>query len=365
MRIIKFFILLCMGVHAFGLSANTVFPDRPSEDESFSRFLTRITRGGQFNGLYLTAPAKFEQIFYKSILHATWLGERNEVRKGLINQGVDYWFDWKNKQSPRDLLFPDQGMRQKFMANFENQDFINKDFKDLSVSDLNTYILGLLKSPIFKINILEALADLYGQSAQKVISSVEIKIVDHEEFKLRVKELGYTGQIYFRAISGELISNPGKYLILINQDLMKRQTSYDVPTFQFLEYLAILTHELSHVFQDYRAKELNLVLSLNSFEGLFVLEGMAEYFAEIALVKFAQNYPGLHAFELFVKERGFEVISRPGNRNSGKLFPYTVGTPFVRALVAQKKQPLSVLRDQLLYLIPNGSELQRFLSGQD
>jgi hypothetical protein len=95
-----------------------------------------------------------------------------------------------------------------------------------------------------------------------------------------------------------------------------------------------------------------------------MIEGAAETLAEQAMTAAAMSEETPSALGLFVTEQAVEIVYREGNESSGRLFPYTVGLPFVTALYnetePEKHQELTA---KILSFLGNTGSLQSWLGG--
>lgn len=347
--------------------------DRPEPGETFSHFFTRITRGGQFQGIRLEVPKRVEASFYPRIWRPTWEGRLDKVRALLSRQGADLWADWYHRPAPLAILVPTPAAQLELaraLQKTETQDpacaTACRDFQSLLASrwdDFNAHERqAFAKAMVFQARlfggkrILDYLAAEHRGSPADAEAAVEVKFLANDEFVKTVRQAGWDGPIYFRGVTLPAPGDASRHWIIIDDNLMRKMTPFDSPLLRSLEYVGVLTHEMSHVFQDQTARALGLDLSVTSPEDALLIEGDAEYLAERALSNAgaSQAYPS--AVSLFSAEQGVEIVNRPGQAEQGNLFPYTVGVPFVASLFDLEPSPAGQVRLQ--------AEILRTLAGE-
>ncbi len=332
------------------LSAGAQSNDSPSADESFPSFFARITRGGGFPGIRIQAPSKVQENFLKTIKGSYWVGRRDLQMRKLKAAGVDLWGDWYKTENSLSILLNDSQKYQIVQSALQEQ--IQKDqaqcasqcpnadsllktpWKNLPVFSRAEFVKAyVLSSALFKgKRLIDFLAELYQFPAEKVLSTTKVQIVNDKDFAVAVRGLGYQGPIYFRGITAPDPADSAKHVILLNEEMLFQNSSFDVPLLKNLELVGILVHELSHVFQDLKGSSMGLSIEVTSAESALMIEGSAEYNAEVAMSLAAASEDSPSALGLFSSEQGMEIVFRPGNESSGTLFPYTVGLPLVAGL---------------------------------
>ncbi|MGZ3694409.1 MAG: hypothetical protein ACXWQO_09510 [Bdellovibrionota bacterium] len=356
------------------------FADRPEPGEVFSHFFQRITRGGPFQGMRLEAPEAFQYIFLTRILRPFWQGRLDKVQRHLTSQGVDLWLGWYATETPLTLLAANDISHNELSGAFDaakselgrctsacrSLSLLEKQpWNSVSTEERHAFTWAYVtKAKIFGgRTLLEYLADEHGLKASDVLGRVDFRLLHAQEFAAAVRELGWNGEIYFRGITAPDPHDPHRFWILLNDDLMRKMTPFSRPLLQELEYQGILTHELSHVFQNIAAENLGFDLSIGSPEGALLVEGEAEWLAESAMDKAAaaQEFPS--ALALFSAEQGGEIVNRPGQATQGNLFPYTVGLPFAAALFDSKmsSSERAALREGILRVIAGKKSLPELL----
>lgn len=348
------------------------FDDQPQPQESFSHFFRRITRGGTFPGIELTAPAAFQEKFLPRIWRPTWQGRLDRVQKQLKAKGVDVWLDWYATNKPLPLLGADLSTAYSAAAAELGRCHSCRAWPALMQSDWPQTTTeereALAWAHATKANLfagrtlLDFLADQHGLTAADARPRVEFKLLHSADFKAAVKKLGWNGDIYFRGITAPSPENPQVFWILLNDDLMRQMTPFRQPLLQALEYSGILTHELSHVMQNIAAERLGLELNISSPEGALLVEGEAEYLAERALDQASAAQAAPNPLALFSAEAASEIVNRPGQSSQGNLFPYTVGMPFAAALFDFQDEP--ALRAGILQVIAGRLTLAELLAGK-
>ncbi len=335
----------------FGSLSLAQYPvDQPASDESFKSFFARITHGGSFPGIRLEAPEAFQKKFYSKIYRPFWMGALNKAQKQITDHGGDLWFDFYKTQNIAHWLFPTPDLNSKFSAYFDktilvstqclnkcrNWDILsNTPFSAWTIAEREAFVLCYVnEAQMFEQRkITDFLADQYGKKSEALSDHFLFRLLNAKDFEKALRELGWEGEVYFRGITAPDPKNPNNRIILMNDDLMKAMTPFDSPIMQSLEYVGILTHEISHVFQDLESQDFSINLEIFSAEGALLIEGSAEFFAEQALRKAALSWKDQpQSLNVFVAENAVEIVNRPGNEQQGNLFPYTVGLPFIAAL---------------------------------
>lgn len=354
--------------------------DRPRPEEEFKYFFSRITSGGLFRGLRLDAPAAFQKDFLSQIWRPTWHSPVDKIEKRLKAEGIDLWGElYRNeKVLPLIATTPDSVRVLKVALNrAEKEDFqclkSCRPFEELVMADwksFNSYERQawakayVMYAPLFaNKTIIEFLADQYSADFKKAMAHIEFKLLNSKDFETAVRQLGWDGPIYFRGITAPAPGDASSRWILINDDLMRKMTPFDAPVLQSLEYVGVLTHELSHVFQDQVAKEGGIELTVKSAEGILLVEGEAEYLAEEAMLTASQHLNQASALELFVRQQADEIVNRSGQAQQGNLFPYTVGLPFVSSLfrLSNSVEKKSQVQKEIFLMIDEKQTLQEML----
>ncbi len=376
-KVLFLFVSLLVSTSAFSQD----FSDSPKPDESFFSFFIRITRGGMFPGIKLKAPESVQAAFLKRIKKGSWIGEVNKEQKKLNLAGVDLWQDWYRRKNAMSLLVSET-QRADFNSQVQallDQDLRCKALKCQTPQDLWTLEWNQIEAPLRQAmtqsfvlkakyfegqTLFEVLGKQYSFSIPSPENDITVKILAQKDFEVALRELGWDGPVYFRGITGPNPHDPSKHWILLNDDLMKKMSPFEYDVYRNLEYIGILTHELSHVYQDRIANSLQLNLTVQSAEGAMMIEGMAEYYAEKALAQAGSLVQFPHPLGLYAREQGAEIMFREGNEQSGNLFPYTVGMPFVTSLYDLKPtaEESLLLRDNLLKLITQDENLGIFLN---
>lgn len=325
------------------------YADRPQPGENFTHFFQRITRGGTFPGIVLDAPAEFQAAFLPEIWRPTWQGRLDRVQRRLRDQGVDVWLDWYASSKPVSILTGtnaasaaldtayEQSVRELARCVNHCREFAllsSANWTETTTEERQALAWAYVtKAKIFGgRTLLEFLADQHALRSGDALPRIDFRLLNSADFAAAVKQLGWNGDIYFRGITAPSPGDPKIFWILLNDDLMRQMTPFKSPLLQMLEYVGILVHESSHVLQNMRAEKRGLDLSINSSEGILLVEGEAEWLAERAmtLAGSAQDYPS--PLPLFAAEDASEIVNRPGQNVQGNLFPYTVGVPFAAAL---------------------------------
>lgn len=371
---------------ALGQNSDPEYADKPMPGEQFKYFFKRITRGGQFPGIILDAPSSVQEASLKRLRRRSWQGPVNSERRRLQSLGVDLWFDWYREEAPMRILAPNPkeqsvlggAMSKLYQADDRCQtaDLDQKQvcrsaiallrvrWSDWTAAERQAFSQAFLfaEGLVSQSSLFEPVAMRFGFHADEVSSKVSIKILDEMDFEKAVRKMGWGGPIYFRGITGPDPDHPGNYWILLHDTLLRKMTAFDYSIYQSLEYVLILSHELSHVAQDLEAKSAGLDLRVNSAESALVIEGMAESISESALLKVAEKISFSHPLKLFIHEQADEVVNRPGNDTTGNLFPYTIGFPFITALYdLTPEQNYRDLNLKLYQAILGQPELQQVL----
>ncbi|HWU41801.1 MAG TPA: hypothetical protein VN132_00145, partial [Bdellovibrio sp.] len=269
--------------------------DQPAPDEAFSSFFARITHGGSFPGIRFDAPVDFQEFFLTRIRRGNWVASLYQARKQITNAGGDLWNSFYKAEKIGNLLFPTTELNQKFQQAYDS--FISTQcqrgcrpwntlqqisFSQWTAGEREAFALSYVtKAAVFKDRtVLDFLGDRYEMKSEEVNGRFRFELLNDQDFKKAVKDLGWTGEIYFRGITIPDPKNPQSRIILMNDDSIKAQTTYQAPLLQALEYVGILTHEISHVFQDRESTKLGLDLEIRSAEGALLIEGGAEFEAE-------------------------------------------------------------------------------------
>jgi hypothetical protein len=206
------------------------------------------------------------------------------------------------------------------------------------------------------------LGEIYGFPAQEVASGVQIRLLSHDDFVRAVRTIGWDGPVYFRGITAPDPANKDHRIILLDDEKLAEGSPFDAPLLRFLEISGILTHETSHVFQDFLGRSIGLDVQVTSPESALVIEGMAEHMAETALRRAGDSLPYPSALSLFAVEQGVEIVYRPGNDTTGNLFPYTVGLPFAASIYDLNAGHESVATQGFLEVLGGKTTLSSFLS---
>ena len=300
-RFIIFLFIFCTHSWAHASTAKTsaspfqTQPDQPNPDETFASFFARITRGGGFRGIYLQAPEKIQSNFLKTIRQSYWVGLRDSTMRDLKKQGVDIWSDWYQQTNSFKAILNSAEKMSAF--EFELNVQIKKDQAECALkcteakAILNSNWQKLdpfsrqefAKSMVFSKtlfggkSIVDQLSEIYNFPAEAVQTSTQIRILSNSDFILAVRELDYQGPIYFRGITSPDPKNPGGHIVLLNQEMLYKNSPFDSELLKTLELVGILTHELSHVFQDLKGQSLGLDIQVRSAEAALIIEGSAEY----------------------------------------------------------------------------------------
>ena len=343
----KLILLFLVGL-SLTSSAN-LLPDKPDADETFQAFLIRITRGGTFQGIRAEATPKFTDAFYHRINRSGWVSARDKVIKRLANQNVNVWTDWYQAQNLLDIVLPTESARSEFfpflIQAFKTNPNCSSQCRDPEIlrtinfdqwtsDEVYGFTMAYIRlAPIFGgKTLVDHLGQSYELDANTVLQNTQYYLLNAKDFEIKLRELGWQGPIYFKGISYPDPKDPSKRHIMVNFDLTKKMSPYDRPLLRFLEFVGLFVHESSHVFQDFEAKKNGIDLQIKSAEGVLLLEGMAENFAEQAMTSAGATLVYPSALELYSTEQGLEVLYREGNETQGNLFPYTVGLPFAAAI---------------------------------
>jgi hypothetical protein len=344
-------ILIILSLSSEALAQN--YSDAPNPDEPFSSFFARITRGGGFPGIYLEGPQATQAAFLKTIKKGYWVGQRDLVHKELSAQGVNLWGEWFQKENTFPLILNNEIKNRDFSKALTEQ--VQKDFaecsprcpevrnilghkwKDLDQFSRQEFIKALIfsKSLFGDKALIEYLAELYNFPAAQIETLTKIRVLSTQEFENAVREAGYDGPIYFRGITTPDAKDPNRHTVLLNGELLYKNSPFDSEILKTMELVGILVHELSHVFQDLKGNSLGLDVQVRSAEAALLLEGSAEFLAEKAMRLASEAETPPSALKLFVAEQAVEIVYREGNESTGRLFPYTVGLPFSAALYLQ------------------------------
>lgn len=357
------------------------YADKPEPGETFTRFFTRITRGGVFQGITLEAPEKVQVAFYKRIWRPSWQGPVDRAERKLIAQGIDLWSDWYKTDTTLPLLAPTAEARSELAravsaeeaedpeckASCRSPDVLLKTkWSDFNTPERQAFAKAMvLKARLFGgRTIADYLAIQHRGSAEEAASHVDIRLVHEEEFRKVLAEAGWNGPIYFRGGTLPAPKDPGRYWIVLNDDLMRKMTPFSSPLLQTLEYVGILTHEMSHVFQNLTASRMGIDLSIQSPEGALLVEGDAELLAEHALAAAGDSQTFPSAESLLAPQQGSEIVNRAGQEEQGNLFPYTVGLPFVASLFDLEPTGSSqwALQQEILRTIAGKQTLREMLA---
>lgn len=357
------------------------YADKPEPGEAFTHFFIRITRGGLFQGITLEAPKKVQLAFYKRIWRPFWQGPIDLAEAKLGTQGVNLWLDWYKADTTLPLLAPTVKARTELAravsateaedpeckASCRSLDVLLKTkWSEFNTPERQAFAKAMvLKARLFGgRTIVDYLALQHQGSAAEAISHTDIKLVHEAEFKKVLAEAGWNGPIYFRGGTLPSPKDSSRYWIVLNDDLMRKMTPFNSPLLQTLEYVGILTHEMSHVFQNLTASRMGIDLSIRSPEGALLVEGDAELLAERALAAAGESQTFPSAESLLAPHQASEIVNRPGQEEQGNLFPYTVGLPFVASLF--DLEPTSsgqwALQQEILRTIAGKQTLQQMLT---
>lgn len=363
----KVLLSLILIILSMSFSVQAEQSELPEAGELFSSYFARITRGGKFPGIYLEAPTPVQNAFFKRIKKGSWVGLANTERKLLEDLNVNLWGDWYQRANPGSLVLA--GKKNESLARESYQRMINSgyvtcpktcpDFSELMSADWNKlasfkrelWIKNLVMwAPIFNGHtLLWHLSSQFELAEVDVFKNVDIKILDHKNFVSAVHEMGWGGEVYFRGITGPDPKNASRHWILLDDEFLKTQTPFHNTLYQMLEVPAILVHELAHVCQDMEGSKLNYSIEVTSGEDALMIEGMAEALAEKAIYEAGATLDPVNPWKLFIREQAVEIVYREGNETQGNLFPYTVGMPFVTALMDLKKnEDPKILRQNIL-----------------
>lgn len=328
----------------------------PFPDEAFPSYFARITRGARFPGIYLDAPLSIQKAFLKRINKGSWVGLVNIERKKLEDQGVNLWQDWYRRSNPGSLLLAtkentnlaEESYKKMITSGEVNcgakcpafQELVGADWNNLESWKREIWIKNIvLHAPIFGGHtLLWYLSSQYDLKEEVVLNNVDIKILDHKNFVIAVREMGYGGEVYFRGITGPDPKNASRHWILLDDEFLKTRSPFSISLYQMMEIPGILIHELSHVCQDIEGNSLGYSIEVTSAEDALMIEGMAEAYAEEAIYQAGSSMNPINPWKLFIREQGTELVYREGNESTGNLFPYTIGLPFVMSLMDIKKE---------------------------
>jgi hypothetical protein len=334
---------------AFSVSAEQ--PELPQPGEIFSSYFARITRGGTFPGIYLDMNQNIKESFLKRIKKGSWVGSVDRERKRLENVGVSLWQDWYKRENPGPLILASAEnihLAENLYKNMISNGAIHcpgvcPTYTELISSNWNTleswkrelWIKNIvLYAPIFGAHtLLWHLSEQYELDEKIVLENVDVKILDHKNFVSAVYEMGYSGAVYFRGITGPDPKNPNRHWILLDDEFLRTRSPFENTLYKMMEVPGILIHELSHVCQDIEGTSLGYSIEVTSGEDALVIEGMAETYAEKAINQAGNSLKNINPWMLFAAEQGMELVFKEGNENSGTLFPYTVGLPFATSLL--------------------------------
>lgn len=355
------FVILFLTSAAQGLA-----PDQPADGQTFSSFFRQITRGGLFQGVKLDAPSAYQQAFYGRIRRGVWVGELDLERNSLIQAGVNFWGEWFQTQVPQNILarawphgadaFVAELIRHSSTGCTANSSDFAKPWEKWNRCAREALVRTVLFSWLDQQgrSLVELLARRYGLDSKDLTDAAEIFFLGEAEFTAKIREMGYGGQVYFRGITGPNPHDPQKIWVVLNDDLMRKYSSFDRSLLQMMEYAGIVSHELSHVAQEVLGRKLGVSVDIESAEEALLIEGQAENESELAWLSFAPQAIAPTPFALFAREQAVEVLFREGNESSGNLFPYTVGLPFASALNSiwrdQKQDPVDLNRQIELVL---------------
>ena len=340
-------LFLCIFLAAqFSFALN---PEEQQPGEPFPSYFARLTRGGSFPGIYLKAPDKFAEIFHQYIRKNYWMGPVQKAERKLTEKGFDLWFDVYRTDIPQKYFIFTQSFADS-VKNYcgQNLDYTNTKWRDWPTCLRRAWIDEVL----FSQGTAVQLAMLYGLDINEVRSRAAIYLLHKDEFEKKVREAGWGGPIYFRGATFPDPQDPSKRWIILNEEFLKQYTSFEYPILQLLELAGIANHELSHVMQDMLGQKNNLDIQVRSAEQALLIEGQAEYMAELSFKK-----TGVF-FELFAAQQAVEVVNREGNM--AEMFPYTIGVPFVTTLYETQKDFSQVTLD-LLTLLGRDLPLEAYL----
>ena len=356
------------------------FFDRPKPEEQFNYFFSRITSGGSFRGIRLEAPENFQKDFISQIWRPTWHSSVDQVERRLKAEGIDLWGEFYHSEKVLPLIVTTPESVKTLQIAFDLaaksdleclklchsfNDLLQTDWKSFNTHERQAWAKAyVMYAPLFANKaIIEFLGEQYSADFKKALAHVEFKLLNASEFEKAVRQIGWDGPIYFRGITAPAPGDPTSRWILINDDLMRKMTPFDAPVLQSLEYVGILTHELSHVFQDQVAKNNGIELTVKSAEGILLVEGEAEYLAEEAMLTASQQIKKASALELFVHQQADEIVNRPGQAQQGNLFPYTVGLPFASSLfrMSNSAEKKAQTQKEIFLMIDEKQSLQEML----
>ena len=321
--------------------------DLPHSGEVFPTYFARLTHGGTFPGIYLKASERFQNSFYQTILKGSWVKELDKEIKHLQDGGVEIWSDWYQTTLPLNILnalpsVAGASFSELFKSESTKQCGSLQIVKAWNATPLCARV-AIVRVLVFQLrdkqglSMIDHLAKKYELTADEIEINTDIFIEGSAEFANHLKQMGYSGQIYFRGITGPDPRNSSRHWVALNHDLMSTRTPFNRPLLQMLEYAAILSHELNHVAQDLAARKFGGDVQVRDAESALVIEGMAEYLNEQEWIEFSRQLP-TNPFALFSREQGVEIVYREGNETSGSLFPYTVGVPFIAAFYSLRSQ---------------------------
>ena len=343
MRYIFIFVLLCS---QFSFALN---PEEQQPGELFPSYFARLTRGGAFPGIYLKAPDKFADLFRRYIRKNYWMGPVQKAERNLTNQGFDLWFDVYRTETPQKYFDLKKSFPELVLQYCRTEvDFQNLNWKEWPTCLRRAWIDEVL----FKQGSAAKLAELYGLNLNEIRNRVDIFLLDKFEFEKKLREAGWGGPIYFRGATFPDPKDPSRRWIIMNEDFLKQYSGFEYPLMQLLELAGIANHELSHVMQDVLGQKNGLDIQVRSAEQALLIEGQAEFMAELSFKKTGQF------FELFAAHQAVEVVNREGNM--AEMFPYTIGVPFVTTLYETKSDFSQVTMD-ILTLLGKNLELAEYL----
>jgi hypothetical protein len=338
--------------------------DLPHPAEPFPTYFARLTHGGTFPGIYLQASANFQNSFFQTIVKGFWVGALNKEMKRLQNNGVEIWSDWYQTNTPLNILNSLPAASGDAFFELLNAESVRQcGSLQKAVAWADTPLcerIAIVQVLVFQLRdntgltLLDHLAEKYELTATEIQTNTDIFIENSSDFANTLKQMGYTGTIYFRGITGMDPQNSDRHWVALDHDLMVSNTPFNRPLLQMLEYAAILSHELNHVAQDLAARKFGGDVQVRDAESALVIEGMAEYLNEQEWVEFSDQMPPVNPFSLFSREQGVEIVYREGNEASGSLFPYTVGVPLIAAfytLRSQQAVPVATSRRDLLNVL--------------
>jgi hypothetical protein len=339
-KTVFFLLFLGLVIGAWPANGGNGTDDLPHSGEAFPTYFARLTHGGTFPGIYLKASEHFQNSFFQTIQKGGWVRDLDKEIKHLQENGVDIWSDWYKTATPLSLLnglTPASGSSFSDLLKSESTKQCGSPqsvttWKDTPlcarVAIVQVIVFGLRDKQ--GLAIIDHLAKKYDLTADEIKTNTDIFIEGSAGFASRVKQMGYSGQIYFRGITGPDPRNSSRHWVALDHDLMATRTPFTRPLLQMLEYAAILSHELNHVAQDLAARKFGGDVQVRDAESALVIEGMAEYLNEQEWIEFSNQLP-TNPFALFSREQGVEIVYREGNETSGSLFPYTIGVPFIAA----------------------------------